>query len=224
MLYVMPDIHGNLARFNSIMEQIKMTDDDYLIVLGDVIDRFPDGLEILQKLFKMKNCSVLLGNHELMMFQALWAPATEADLKLWYKNGGEVTHNAWKKLSLREQVDIIYELKKCPISSEVTVNDKRYCLVHSCPPELFDPKTSKHPCADFHAVWQRILPDDKMPEGKTVIFGHTPTFVYQPIKPMALWSGEQKIAIDCGAGYDKHGRLCCLRLDDMKVFYSKEEE
>ena len=39
MIYVMSDIHGNLRRFNSIMEQINLTDKDTLYVLGDVIDR-----------------------------------------------------------------------------------------------------------------------------------------------------------------------------------------
>ena len=42
MIYVMSDIHGNLRRFNSIMEQINLTPDDTLYVLGDVIDRYPD--------------------------------------------------------------------------------------------------------------------------------------------------------------------------------------
>ena len=44
MTYVMADIHGNLERFNSIMKQIRLKDDDTLYILGDVIDRFPDGI------------------------------------------------------------------------------------------------------------------------------------------------------------------------------------
>ena len=41
---------------------------------------------------------------------------------------------------------------------------------------------------------------------------------------MAVWLGKQKIAIDCGSGCEYGGRLACLRLDDMKVFYSEEKE
>lgn len=55
MIYVMSDIHGNLRRFNSILEQIKLTDKDTLYVLGDVIDRYPDGIRILRKLMAMDN-------------------------------------------------------------------------------------------------------------------------------------------------------------------------
>ena len=76
----------------------------------------------------------------------------------------------------------------------------------------------------MHTVWARIDPDDEMPKGKLVIFGHTPTYIYQPAIPMSIWFGKQKIGIDCGSGSEFGGRLCCLRLDDMKVFYSEEKE
>lgn len=35
----MSDIHGNLRRFDSIMEQINLQPDDTLYILGDVVDR-----------------------------------------------------------------------------------------------------------------------------------------------------------------------------------------
>ena len=53
MIYVMSDIHGNMRRFNSIMEQIQLQPEDTLYVLGDVIDRHPDGIRILCKLMKI---------------------------------------------------------------------------------------------------------------------------------------------------------------------------
>ena len=38
---------------------------------------------------------------------------------------------------------------------------------------------------------------------------------------MELWRQEQgHIAIDCGSAYPQ-GRLCCLRLEDGEVFYSR---
>ena len=60
MLYVMSDIHGHLQRFESIMEQIKLGEGDHLFVLGDVIDRHPDGLRILQRLISMPNVQMIL--------------------------------------------------------------------------------------------------------------------------------------------------------------------
>ena len=69
MIYVMSDIHGNLRRFNSIMEQINLTDKDTLYVLGDVIDRYPGGIRILRKLMAMDNVKMTIGNHEDMMLK-----------------------------------------------------------------------------------------------------------------------------------------------------------
>lgn len=50
MTYVLSDIHGNLQRFESIMEQINLQPTDTLYILGDVVDRFPDGIKILRRI------------------------------------------------------------------------------------------------------------------------------------------------------------------------------
>ena len=55
MIYVMSDIHGNAIRFNSIMTQIDLQPEDTLYILGDVIDRYPDGIRILRLLMSMPN-------------------------------------------------------------------------------------------------------------------------------------------------------------------------
>ena len=49
---------------------------------------------------------------------------------------------------------------------------------------------------------------------------------------MKIWNGVNRIGIDCGSGYpedpsehySKFGCLACLRLDDMKEFYSEERQ
>ena len=50
MIYVMSDIHGSRRRFDAVMEQIKLTDEDTLYILGDVIDRGEHGVELLQRI------------------------------------------------------------------------------------------------------------------------------------------------------------------------------
>ena len=49
MIYVMSDIHGQARRFHSILDQIALKDEDTLYILGDVIDRNPDGIRILRE-------------------------------------------------------------------------------------------------------------------------------------------------------------------------------
>lgn len=50
MVYVMSDIHGNWERYCSIMRKIKLQPEDHLYVLGDIVDRYPQGLKILWQL------------------------------------------------------------------------------------------------------------------------------------------------------------------------------
>ena len=57
MIYVMSDIHGNAVRFNSIMEQIDLQPEDTLYILGDVVDRYPDGIRILRLLMSIRSKS-----------------------------------------------------------------------------------------------------------------------------------------------------------------------
>ena len=71
MTYVLSDVHGDKRRFDEILRKIGLTPDDRLYVIGDVIDRKPGGIEILDTLLGMKNATLLLGNHELMMLNAL---------------------------------------------------------------------------------------------------------------------------------------------------------
>ena len=46
----MSDIHGNLDRFEKVLKQIDLQDDDKVYILGDVIDRNPYGIEILLRI------------------------------------------------------------------------------------------------------------------------------------------------------------------------------
>ena len=74
MIYVMSDIHGCLNRYRNVLRQIRLRKDDHLYILGDVIDRGPEGLRILKDTMERGNVTLLLGNHEHMMLEALSHP------------------------------------------------------------------------------------------------------------------------------------------------------
>ena len=216
MIYIMSDIHGHYSRYKSIMRQIRLRKTDHLYVLGDCIDRNPDGLKILKELHYRHNATVLLGNHELMMLDALTkADPDRAYIHRWYRNGGDITH---KRLRYYDKSEILDIIRKLPVNVNVTCNGVDYLLVHGGPLG-FKPKYED---LVFDSVWKRLDKYSVLPEGQTVIFGHTPTDHYQVANPMQIYHGDNKmIGIDCGAAY-KDGRLACLRLDDMKEFYSEQ--
>lgn len=241
MIYVMSDIHGNRRRFDSVLEQINLQPEDTLYVLGDVIDRYPDGIRILRRIMAMPNVKMLLGNHEYMMLRALDQPYDPNEkltgferaeaTRLWYRNGGKVTHEYWKHIRKDVREEIIKYLHTVPVNIDITVNDIHYTLVHAAPAENYE----RHPIRPYnsateYAVWDRWDGRNYRNGNSMFIFGHTQTLYYQRKNPIEVWYGNHRIGIDCGCGlpenaaslYGIQGRLACLRLDDGKVFYSDE--
>ena len=47
-----------------MLSQLSLRPDDTLYILGDVIDRGPDGVKILQDMMARPNVVPILGNHE----------------------------------------------------------------------------------------------------------------------------------------------------------------
>lgn len=255
MIYVIGDIHGNLAAFSSIMKQIDLQPEDKLYVIGDVIDRNPYGIDILLELMEMKNAVVLLGNHELMMLETFdlgrdkWD--REYSRRLWFKNGGEITRNDFLSRDSETQEKILEYVRNMPLYKTVTAGGKRYRIVHAAPHEMW----ARNP-GDWithwgftsekeFCVWYRLSRSDTLPKGFTLVYGHTCTGhierdlynmakfysddpdnypPYDVSRPCEVIFNDRTIAIDCGAAYkDYHGqktRLACVRLDDLKVFYS----
>ena len=128
MIYVMSDIHGNAIRFNSIMEQIDLQPEDTLYILGDVIDRYPDGIRILRLLMSMPNVQMLLGNHEYMMLNALDRLAKDNPeyphaLRLWYRNGGDITHEYIKHIRKCVRKEIFDYLHSLPLNIDIEINE-----------------------------------------------------------------------------------------------------
>ena len=228
MIYVLSDIHGNLRRFNSVMEQINLKQSDTLYILGDVIDRYPDGIKILQKIMKMKNAQMLLGNHEYMMLEAIGGSEINfSALELWYEGGGKCTHDYLKHIVKDKRLEIFDYLKSLPLNIDIEPDGCKYKLVHGAPIEDYICSDMKYNSATEYSVWQRIYPNTFKPRDYTLIFGHTPTRRYQNHNPLKIWFGDKAIGIDCGSEFPENnpffphkGRLACLRLNDMKEYYS----
>ena len=74
MVYAMSDLHGCYDLYIKMLEKINFSDEDTLYILGDIVDRGPDGIKIYQDMMKRKNVIPLLGNHDytaLRMFKMI---------------------------------------------------------------------------------------------------------------------------------------------------------
>ncbi len=230
MIYVISDLHGRFDRYQQMLEVIKFTLDDTLYVLGDVIDRGPDGIKILQDMMFRPNIFPLLGNHEFTAAICLpWLMQEVTDQSLnaldgtqiaalseWIANGGGVTLRSLKGLATEEREEILEYFREMELFAEVETNGRSFVLTHSGLSN-FSPG---RPLSDYNLedfLFCRPGMDTVYFPDKFLIFGHTPT---------RYLSGQDKILrqktwidIDCGCAAPS-GRLGCLCLDTMEEFYT----
>lgn len=76
-IIVISDIHGHLDRFKSLLQKVRYTPDDYLILLGDFVEKGDQVIETIhyvQKLNQNKRTYVLAGNCEWALDALLTIP------------------------------------------------------------------------------------------------------------------------------------------------------
>ncbi|MEC4813852.1 MAG: metallophosphoesterase [Scytonema sp. PMC 1069.18] len=61
---VIGDIHGCYAELLQLLAKVEITEDDYLVSLGDIVDRGADSVQVYDYLKNRPNTIVLMGNHE----------------------------------------------------------------------------------------------------------------------------------------------------------------
>lgn len=223
--YVISDIHGDARRFHAMLEKIGFCREDTLYIIGDVLDRGPDGISLLRQIMGSPNMHMILGNHEYMCLRCHAEDTTEIDRLRWNKNGNAPTLQGLAKLNREEFLEVMTYLKSLPTCLEVTVEGSRFYLVHGFPGE----------CA-HDREWNRPAMDTANPvPGCRLIIGHTPVLSlgWPPeerkayAQALARRGEHLKILhtpgftdIDCGCGHSYPGiALACLRLEDMREFY-----
>ncbi len=182
-----------------------------MYILGDVIDRGPDGIKILQDIMKRKEngqVDFLIGNHELMMIKSLFQN-DKKESKIWTSidNMGSVTKEAFEKLSKVEQSEIKEFLLNSYVYKNINVNSQKIHLVHAKAVQDRDDnsnKTVREMLAEgkekllFDAVWLRdedgVSPHKESAKpGSFTIIGHSPT------KNDRIYCKDGYLDIDCGA-------------------------
>ena len=53
------DIHGNLPFFQALMDKIRLTPDDGLVLLGDMLEKGRDSLALLRRLMELSKTHTL---------------------------------------------------------------------------------------------------------------------------------------------------------------------
>lgn len=229
IVYVMSDIHGRFDKYQEMLELIEFVPRDILYVLGDVIDRGPDGIKILQDMMLRPNVFPLLGNHEFTVAVCLpWLMKEVTDQSLdtldetqiaalseWITNGGGPTLRSLKTLNQEEREDILEYFQEMELFAQVEAGGRSFVLTHSGLDHFSpDRPLSEYQLEDF--LFCRPGPDTVYFPDKLLVFGHTPTRYFSKQDKIFRW--ETWIDIDCGCAAPS-GRLGCLCLDTMEEFY-----
>lgn len=233
MIYVISDLHGYpLEKFKKLLEKAKFSDNDFLYILGDVIDRNGDGgVEMLCWLLEQPNVQLILGNHEAMLlscefvFDEITNESVEAMntekvelLSNYMFNGGDLTLSYLRELnktSPETVSDILDYLHDAPLYEAITVGDNDFLLVHSGI-DNFDKNKKLSSYSSDDLLWARPKLDDEYFDDIITVFGHTPTRSYGEGYTGKIIKTKTWINIDVGAGFGQEPVL--LRLDDFKEF------
>ena len=235
MIYAVSDLHGCYDRYRKLLDKLNLGEQDTLYVLGDALDRGPEGFRILSDMASRPQVVGLLGNHEAMALDALpgllgslenscssMSRADRSNVSLWFCNGGEASLRDFLRLDKGQRQEIWAYMRSLPLYREVKAGGRDFLLVHGGL-EHFSPSRS---LADYHRdeiVWCRPEPDTVYFPDRCVVLGHTPTqLLYDAVGHGSaqgkIYRTESFIDIDCGCVYSG-GRLGCLCLDTMEEIY-----
>ncbi|WP_044974237.1 metallophosphoesterase [Ruminococcus sp. HUN007] len=229
MTYVMSDLHGEYRRFLQMLDLIGLTDEDILYILGDVVDRGEEPVNLLMDLMKRKNVITLMGNHDYLACELLkqlvkeitpdttsLAPELMNQVLEWMDDGGINTMLQFRALEPEQREAVLNFISGFPFIEIVEIGEKCYIMSHAGLGNFEKNKKLKEytvyeliaarPDAD-----KRLFEDDSV----FVVCGHTPTC--NLCGENRIYINQGNIFIDCGAVFG--GKLGCLCLDTMEEFY-----
>jgi len=239
-LFVMSDLHGQFVLLQLMLEKIGFTDEDELYILGDIMDRGPNSIDIYYFVQSMPNIHMLKGNHEIMMRQSLQMALKYNDLddersnpyRLWKQNGGYKTVDSIREYLQKDAIpydeyfenrrqfltEIIEFIDSLPSYIELDYQGKHYVMVHAG----VDPEAESLDEIDpelFAWIREYFYMSECNPD-YTYIFGHTPLCFINEDGSFNVWYDPEfhnKIGIDGGLAVADKGQLNCLCLTDGSV-------
>ena len=223
-IYVCSDLHGEYPTYKAIISQLK--ENDKLYILGDTIDRGPDGIKILQDMKKRKErgqIEFLIGNHEFSMIRALFFK-NKKSLETWKKDG-QMTKEDFDELEAKEQNEIKEFLLDSYVYKNININSKNIHLVHAKAVQEKNDNSNKTVREMMSERNEKTILEavegtqTAKPETFTVV-GHQPTFDMIEYENGVL-------DIDCGASYGHNAALVNLSNGTVKYIdsmYEREKE
>lgn len=235
---VLSDIHGEYEKLLKVFEKSGFDyENDFLIQLGDVVDRGKDSFKVIEELLKVKNREFLKGNHDDMFYQdlkkglplPLFTQVAKQTLESYIRECAPHRYLKMNSLYTYESDFVHSDMPKSHI--DFFENQKLYyildnmCFVHG--------GFNRHyPIAgqdELELIWDRDLLASarsyassaigifKIKDGFSKVFlGHTPVQAFGESTPQKY---GPIIATDTGSG--KGGVLTIMDIDTEEYWQSK---
>lgn len=211
---VITDIHGCANTFIELLDEVGLTKEDQLFLLGDFINRGPRSKKVLDTVIQLKQDGFqvfpLIGNHEDNLLHKVEKSPNDLRRLLKSRNSTNLLN---KKGNVRGR--FLRLIRSLPYYYDLG----DYYLVHAG----FN-LSKKKPFADSRSMaWMRNFQLKKPIDGRVVLFGHTPT-KFSKIKKQ-VEENAPSICLDNGCSHTnlgkEYGRLVCLDLDTRELFRKK---
>ena len=234
MIFAASDLHGfPLVRFMNGLKAIGFGENDFLYILGDVVDRHGDGgAAMLRWMSLQRNMQLLMGNHEYMMLscaEMLYDASPERvkrmsreDLRKflhWSDNGGTATLNGFAALRKTDPESIpriLAYVSRAPYFAVTRVCGRDFLLTHAGLGNFSEDKPIQEYTAE-ELLWNRPSLEDAYFDSAMTVFGHTPTIMYGQEYAGKIIRTRTWCNIDVNTA--AHDHIAVLRLDDMREFY-----
>ena len=230
MNYAVSDFHGRYDLYKKLLETLNLSDEDTLYILGDFVDRGPEGLKILLDMAQRDNVVGIMGNHDyiarhvLVSLENPLVPEKLVELRellsAWEQDGGLDTFREYKALSPEDRNLAIRMLGSLSPYEEVLIGKREFVLCHSgiCGYDESKP-LDEYEYTDFIIEREDYSKPKFAKEGKFLVTGHTPTIAIDMGSKGKIYKNHDHIAIDCGAVFGFG--LGCICLDTMEEIYIK---
>jgi len=228
--FAISDIHGCHQTFLALLDTLKLTKEDELYLLGDLIDRGPQSVMVMDHVMKMTEegykVTTLMGNHEYMFLQAIEETIPYCwdyrRYQAWMKNGGISTmvNLGFQRSDDLRKLDKKYDAFVRGLKNYVELDN--CILVHAGfnfkEEDIFKDTHSMYWVRSFHETI-----DPAKTGNRIIIHGHT-SRRYDTLEQEITEMKYPAINIDCGCVYHPRtgiGYLCALDLDTLKPIFQK---
>ena len=236
MRYIISDIHGCYEEYKELLKKISFSEEDELFVLGDVVDRGPEPMKVLQDMMTRTNVVYLLGNHDFMFYTIMKKFAVEVtgdnyDSQLsdddmlayitWIQDGGYQTAEAFRKLNRYEKEDILDYVSDAMIYEVLEHDNKEYILVHAGLGNFSAEKDLDDYELDELLESRTDYTKNYFADDRILVTGHTPTLSIQGWEKPEVFAENNHIALDCGCVFG--GNLAAYCIETGEVAYVKSK-